>query len=199
MEEKTGIFANAREGKISEPCASCGVKCCNRFAVAITGFDLIRILDRTGGLPDEVCQLADSKNIEPAPQSLVFIFRDGKLEERLLSLKRKKNMYCVFSNHSRGCSIWGAHPMVCRAYPFRADETGEIKYVKNFVCPRKWEKTEYVRTVVARIIEIQNDEIEAYNKIVRCWNAKYSKEGGEKEFFEYLIKESRARVMKPAP
>ncbi|MFH0927166.1 MAG: YkgJ family cysteine cluster protein [Candidatus Micrarchaeota archaeon] len=194
MESGSGIFPQASAGQVSEPCASCGVKCCNRFAVPITGFDLVRLIEKTGLVPHEFCHLADAKNIEAAPHSLVFIFVDGKLEERLLSLKRKKNMYCIFSNHSKGCGVWGAHPFVCRAYPFTTDERGEIKYVKNFVCPRKWEKGEYVERVVKKVVAAQNQEIAEYNKIVRKWNAQHSKGGSEGEFFEFLLKESRARM-----
>jgi len=193
MEGETNIFPKADAEVVSEPCASCGVKCCNRFAVPITGFDLIRLIEKTGLEIDKFCRLADSKYIESAPHSLVFIFNKGELEERLLTLIRKKNEYCVFSKHSKGCGVWGSHPMVCRAYPFTVDEKGNIQSVKNFVCPRKWEKNEYAERAVKAVVAKQNLEIEAYNKIVRKWNADHSKEKGEKEFFEYLIKESRAR------
>ena len=195
MVNESDIFAGTKPGAVSEPCASCGVRCCNRFAVPLSGFDVVRIAARTGLEPKEFCELADSKNIEAAPHSLVFIFRGGKIEERLLTLIRKKNMYCVFSKHSKGCGVWGAHPFVCRAYPFRVDESGEIKYVKNFVCPRKWEKNEYLEDVVRRIVEKQNREIIEHNKIVRRWNAEFAagNKEGEKGFFDYLIRECVGR------
>lgn len=189
------IFAHEEGGRVSEPCASCGVRCCNRFAVPLTGFDLVRLVEKTGLEIHEFCELADSKNIEAAPHSLVFIFEGGEMRERLLTLRRKKNMYCVFSGHSRGCVVWGAHPFVCRAYPFCIGEDGKIKYVKNFVCPRKWENKEYLEKIIRETIFRQNLEIEEYNKIVRKWNAKFAKENknGEGEFFDYLLRESGAQ------
>ena len=188
------IFAPGSVGAVCEPCGSCGVRCCNRFAVPLTGFDLVRLNEKTGFAPEEFCELADAKNIEAAPHSLVFIFVGGEPQERILTLCRGKNMYCVFSRHSRGCSVWGAHPFVCRAYPFCVDEKKQIKYVKNFACPRKWEKNEYLENVVRQVVGRQNGEIEGHNKIIRKWNAEFSKEKSEKEFFEYLIKMSKKRI-----
>ncbi len=200
MEQQKSIFANAQSQKIVEPCASCGVRCCNRFAVPLTGFDVVHIMMHTKKeTPQECkqfCELADAKNIESAPHSLVFIFNQGVLEERLLTLVRKKNMYCVFSKHSKGCEIWGAHPTVCRAYPFSLDDQSQIKYVKNFVCPRKWSEQEYDKDAVREIIERQNSEIEQYNKIIREWNARHSKEKSEMDFFDFLIAKTKIAMKK---
>jgi Fe-S-cluster containining protein len=176
---------------ILEPCASCGVRCCNRFAVPITGFDIIRIIERIGGEPKDFAQLAPAENIESSPHSLIFIFEEGKLSERLLVLKRHpKTNWCCFSRHTNGCAIWGFHPLVCQAYPFILGKNQRIEYTKNFVCPRKWEKSEYLEKEVRRIIEKQNLEIEKYNKIVRAWNAEKAESANEGMFWKYLIKKS---------
>lgn len=174
--------------EITEPCKSCAVRCCNRFAVPLTYLDVARICERTGMRAQEFCELADAKNIETAPHSLVFIFEGEKMQERLLALKRKKNMYCCFSMHSKGCVVWGAHPMVCRAYPFVGDGKKGIKYAKNFVCPRKWEKGEYNAQEMAATVAKMEKEIELHNKLVRKWNAECAKNSGEKEFFEFMKK-----------
>ena len=194
--QEDNIFASATEGQIADPCATCGVRCCNRFAVPITGFDLVRILEKKQTLDySQICELADAKNIESAPHSLVFIYNDKKLEEKLLTLIRKKNMYCIFSKHSRGCDAWGAHPYVCKAYPFCIKDK-KITYVKNFACPRKWQNNEYDESAIRKIVQKQNDEIEQYNKIVREWNAKFSTTRDQQHFFEYLIFESRKIIQK---
>ncbi len=176
---------------ISEPCASCGVRCCNRFAVPITGFDVVRIWSATGRKPDEFAQLALAQNIESAPHTPIFIFEEGQMEERLLTLHRLKNNFCVFSLHSAGCSIWGNHPLVCKTYPFVVDKAGKLAYTKNFVCPRKWEKSEYDEKRMLTLGEQMNVEIEEYNRLVRKWNATKAKSGTEADFWKFLIKESK--------
>ena len=180
---------------IPEPCGSCGVKCCNRFAVPITGFDILRILEKLGGEPTEFCELADAKYIEGSPHARVFIFEKGVMGERLLTLKRHpKTNWCHFSRHSRGCAIWGYHPLVCRAYPFILAHDGKLAYTKNFVCPRPWEKGEYDEKRVRKTVEAQNDEIGTYNKLVRAWNAERARKGDEKGFWKYLLDESRKQL-----
>jgi len=182
---------------IGEPCASCGVKCCNRFAVPLTGFDVARIIDATGVGAQDFCRLERADLIGEAPHSKIFIFVGGRIEERLLALKRRKNEYCVFSLHSEGCAVWGAHPYACKAYPFELDENGKIRYGDNFVCPRKWESGEFDVKKVSEIVRGMRGEIEEYNKIVRKWNAQFAKEGDEKKFFSYLLKESRTQMDGP--
>ncbi len=176
---------------ITEPCASCGVRCCNRFAVPITGFDVLRIIAATGKKTPEFAQLALAVNIESAPHTHVFIFENGKMEERLLTLHRLKNNFCAFSLHSAGCSIWGHHPLVCRTYPFVVDAKGNLKMTKNLVCPRKWEKNEFDEKKMKELGEQMNEEIFEYNKIVRKWNATRAKVGSEEDFFKFLNKESK--------
>ena len=180
---------------ICEPCTSCGVRCCNRFAVPLTGSDLVRMLKKVDAPIDEFCELASAQKIENAPHSYVFIFENKKLEEKLLTLKRRKNMYCIFSMHSNGCTVWGAHPMVCRAYPFVAKEGGGIKVAKNFVCPRQWKAGEFEEGQIVEIVKKMDEEIFEYNKIVRKWNAEFARKKDEKEFWKYLIKESE-RILK---
>ncbi len=180
---------------ISEPCASCGVRCCNRFAVPLTGFDLIRILAKLGGKPQDFAHLADAHYIEASPHSAVFIFEKDTLVERILVLNRHpKTNWCHFSRHSNGCAIWGHHPAVCRAYPFILDKNDKIAYTKNCVCPRKWEKKEYDEAGVRKLVEWQNHEIEEYNKQVRAWNAEHARGGSVEEFWRYILKVSLPRT-----
>lgn len=186
--------------KMTEPCASCGEKCCNRFAVPVTGFDVARILERLGGKPEEFAHLAVAEHIQNAPHAGVFIFdKEGRMEERLLTLRRMKTNYCIFSRHSDGCAIWGYHPMACRAYPFAFGEEGRIGYTKNLVCPRNWEKGEYDEKKVLAILKQTQDEMDEYNKMVRAWNANHAKKAGkagagEERFWEFLLKESGKRM-----
>jgi Fe-S-cluster containining protein len=187
-------------GTQAEPCASCGEKCCNRFAVPITGFDLVRMVRKLQCDPTEFAVLDQAEYIQSAPHSAVFIFdKEGKMEERLLTLRRLKTNYCIFSRHSNGCAIWGYHPMACRAYPFAfkgKDAKGNdlIGYTRNLVCPRKWEKNEWQAARVRAILESMELELAGYNKIVREWNAEHAKKGHEKEFFAFLIEKSEKQM-----
>jgi len=197
MEKKVSriIKKGKIDAPICEPCASCGVKCCNRFAVPLTGFDVARIAEATGFEAQEFCRLEKAELIGEAPHSKIFIVEGGKIEERLLALKRRKNEYCVFSLHSSGCAIWGAHPYACIVYPFELGEDGKIRYGNNFVCPRKWADGEFDAKKTGEAIRKMREEIEGYNKIVRKWNAQFAKEGDEKKFFAYLLKESREKAV----
>ncbi|MFH1095281.1 MAG: YkgJ family cysteine cluster protein [Candidatus Micrarchaeota archaeon] len=185
---------------MSEPCASCGEKCCNRFAVPISGFDMLRIMRKLDCEPGEFCELDEAKYIQSAPHSTVFIFgKEGVMSERLLILKRLKTNYCIFSRHSHGCAIWGFHPMACKAYPFafvgkEAGGKDKIGYTRNFVCPRPWEKGEYDEGGVRTVLDAMEREMAEYNIIVREWNATRAKEGGEKEFFKFLIEKSGKKM-----
>lgn len=104
---------------IPEPCASCGGKCCNRFAVPITHLDVLRLAKHTGKEPIEFCRLEDSQNISKNPYPKVFVENEqGKLIEKMLVLKRTKTDWCVFFARSNGCTVHQGRPMVCRTYPF---------------------------------------------------------------------------------
>ena len=119
---------------IPEPCASCGGKCCNRFAVPITHLDVARLVEFTGKKPHEFCSLEDAQNISQNPYPKVFVMEEGKLVEKLLVLKRNKNNWCVFFARSNGCTVHNARPVVCRAYPFSlfggaAQEKGKMEKI----------------------------------------------------------------------
>ncbi len=194
------IGLSGAKTSMTEPCASCGEKCCNRFAVPITGFDMLRIMRRLDCEPDEFCELDEAKYIQSAPHSTVFIFdKHGQMSERLLILKRLKTNYCIFSRHSNGCAIWGYHPMACKAYPFafvgkEADGTDKIGYTRNFVCPRLWQKGEYDEGKVRQVLDAMEMEMAEHNRIVREWNATRSKDGDEKGFFKFLIGQSGKKM-----
>ena len=177
--------------KISEPCASCAVRCCNRFAVPITVFDAARICKKLKCRPEEFAALADAKNIEPSIHSGIFIFHDGFLEERLLTLLRLPNNFCIFSRHLQGCAIWGFHPTVCQAYPFILGEDISLAYTKNFACMRKWQDNEYNKKKMLKLAMQNHVEIMMHNKIVREWNAKKANKGGEKEFWKFALAKAK--------
>lgn len=173
----------------TEPCASCNVPCCKRFVVPITGFDLLRILE-LGGRARGICRLVDSTDIELSDHSTVFILEQGELREKSLVLRRVDGI-CGFFREGR-CSIWSKHPYACKTYPF-VEREDKIGYAKTFVCPREWRKDDYSEKRVLEEIERMSEEIAEHNKIVRFWNANFSKNKDEDQFFDYLISEIKKR------
>jgi Fe-S-cluster containining protein len=175
----------------AQPCASCDVPCCRRFVVPITGFDIKRIID-VGKKIEDFCVLENVEGIELSDHSTVFI-KDGEmLREKSLVLRREEKR-CVLFVEER-CSIWSHHPYACRTYPF-VEREGKLGYAKRLVCPRKWREGEYVEDEIREDIDRMSLEIAQHNKIVRFWNANFSKKKSEKEFFEYLISEVKKREM----
>lgn len=178
---------------LSEPCASCDMRCCTHFSIPITAYDMARIADKLKCAPEEFCHLVDAKKIEAPPHSDAFIFdENGKLHEKVLALKKKQNGACHFFRGVMGCGIHGFHPIPCRVYPFVFGEKGRLKYNKHFVCPRIWSNGEYSKTETASLLEEFEREVKLHNRFVREWNAKHAREyagkDAEKAFFKFLMK-----------
>ncbi|MCX8162967.1 MAG: YkgJ family cysteine cluster protein [Candidatus Micrarchaeota archaeon] len=175
---------------LQSPCKECSRKCCEKFIVPLTIFDLFRIKKATGKDIEQFSTLieynkTDEKNFFP----IFFMDQKRNLKQMLLVLKRFNNS-CIFFDQQI-CLIWPAHPLVCKVYPFfEMDKNGELKYVKNFICPRKWTEKEIDNYKIKEALAVFKFEIEEHNKIIRKWNAEY-REKSEKDFFEYLKKSVR--------
>lgn len=116
---------------VPEPCASCGGKCCNRFAVPITHLDLLRLQKHTGLKADEFCALEDAQLVSENPYPKVFVREGGGWKEKLLVMGRKKTEHCVFFAKSSGCRVHSARPAVCRTYPFSSTSCVKRKGMGN--------------------------------------------------------------------
>jgi Fe-S-cluster containining protein len=181
-----------------EPCASCSTPCCSRFAVPLTAFDVARIIAKTKKKAEEFVELAPFEGIEASTHSAIFFFKNGRLGEKTLILKRRKvggAKFCAFWKAGSGCSVWGSHPIACRIYPFAIDEKNTLAYARHFVCPRKWKENEYDAAEVRRNMQKQDEEVEAHNKIIRKWNATMARKkgSGESAFLNFLLKEAKEK------
>ncbi len=179
---------------LSQPCASCSMRCCTHFTIPVSVFDIGRICAKLKCPATEFCRLVPAESIEQAPHANVFLFgEDGAMRVMALVLKKKPDNSCTFFRGMQGCSIHGFHPMACRAYPFVFGGEGGLKKNRHFVCPRDWKKNEYDAKGVANVLDGMEREIEAHDKIIRKWNAKLAKkEKGnrvEKAFFAFLQSE----------
>jgi Fe-S-cluster containining protein len=178
---------------ILEPCASCGARCCNRFAVCVTGFDILRLAEGTGRPAPDFAFCHEANLVSYRHDPTFFLFDNkGKMKEFLLTLKRKKTNYCEFSKHSKGCAVYAHRPMVCRSYPFVYDRESDIKYVNAPVCWRLWREEEVDRTYFSDIMDRHAKELFEYGKIARRWNAERAKKGGTfEDYLDFIVGESR--------
>lgn len=178
-------------GDIQEPCRSCGGRCCNRFAVYVTSFDMRRISDKLSIQAKEFVIAQEASEIPHCGEPLVFIFDEkGKLREYALVLRRQRNNECIFYRNERGCVIYPARPAICRSYPFEKEAGGRVGYAKPFACWRKWEEKEYDMGNAFREIERRERELEEYGVVVRKWNAKRARGGTIEGCIDFLLGET---------
>lgn len=185
-------------------CLRCG-KCCTRFAVCITPFDIIRIMDATGkgpaGFVDSVPEPPARERTEPAimidgEMSLLVLKRGdaGDCAPSVPGARRARSEgeanVCHFYSQS-GCRVYFGRPMLCRSYPFsvQCSVSGVLNFVdvRSRACERRWlpegaEKKQYLRDCVQ-----YKDEVAAYKKIADEWN----KAGGSMgEFLTFAIQKA---------
>jgi len=192
-----------REAGVTEPCASCNGKCCSKFVVSVTGFDIARLKQAVGkGFGSFLTNRCAEEVVFSMEQPFFLFGLDGNLEERLLCLKKKKDGSCVFQNRDGRCGIHEKAPVVCRAYPFVLSEIGggqeQIDYVDCFVCPRHWNKTEREAGRFEEIGKRLRYEFSKNGAIVRKWNATQARKNGAsfEKFVSYLLRTAETE-MKP--
>ncbi|MCM8830694.1 MAG: YkgJ family cysteine cluster protein [Candidatus Omnitrophica bacterium] len=171
---------------IISPCANCNIKCCTKFFVPLTIFDVKRIKQKINKNIVKFGELIDYKTLNQNFFNSIFFLKDNRLEEKILVLKRIKNS-CIFFSDEGICKIWAHHPISCKCYPFYDfdKKTKKLKYVKNFICPRKWREEEKKSFDFIGAIEKLREEILEHNKLIREWNALHCKKN-EEEFFLWL-------------
>jgi len=176
---------------ILEPCKSCGGRCCNRFAVYVTSFDMRRISDNLSVQAKEFVMTQKANEITHSGEPLVFIFDEtGKLGEYALVLRRQRNNECIFYRNEKGCAVYPVRPAICSSYPFEKEVGGGVGYAKPFACWRKWEEKEYDKENALREIERRERELEEYGVIVREWNAKRARGGTIEKYIDFLLEKT---------
>ena len=150
-------------------CMRCG-KCCTRFAVCVTSFDVKRIVQTTGKKPEEFLSIIpdhkDRERKEPA------ILIDGNY--CLLVLQRKMHDVCMFYTE-QGCTVYENRPMLCRSYPF---------LISKRACPEKWQPEIKEKQQYEQDCEQYQKEVERFSEIAEKWNA--SGGGSFLSFLEYI-------------
>jgi Fe-S-cluster containining protein len=95
-------------------CTGCG-NCCRSLCVAVTAFDVARLVAATGRAAHELVAWAapDEVDMVGEPQSFVEL-REGR---RLMVLARENGACRLLGADSR-CSAYAARPQDCRLFPF---------------------------------------------------------------------------------
>jgi len=173
-------------------CLRCG-RCCTRFAVCITPFDVIRIKEATGKEPLDFVDIVPEPPARERTEPAVMI--EGM--PSLIVLKRDGKSVCCFYSES-GCKVYSGRPMLCRSYPFRVQcavsgvpkpETQNWKLIdmRSRACPRRWLPEVEGRKQYLRDCLQYGAEIKTYGKIADEWN----KTGGTMgEFLAFAIRKA---------
>lgn len=170
-------------------CSDCIGKCCSRFCIFVTSFDVIRIKEKIKTDPSRFLTPYPAEGLmEPASYPAFKL--NGK--DFLLGLDTKLGKRnCIFLMDIHGvnrCGIHAFRPLVCRTYPFKSNEEAELETVEELLCPMQWwpegaEKEEYKAD-----IEQFREELEGYRKIVGKWNSQEN--GSFMHFLEFIINEA---------
>jgi Fe-S-cluster containining protein len=155
-------------------CMRCG-RCCTRFGVCVTPFDIMRISEATGEDPILFVMAIEEPDKRERTEPSVVI--SGV--RSLMVLRWKAARVCRFFTKD-GCSVYAHRPSLCRSYPFVSKE-GRLAEVGSRQCPAGWKSGDGYLADAKRY----STEIERYRKIAAEWD---SGPGGDLETFLSFIK-----------
>ena len=95
-------------------CTGCG-NCCRSLRVAITTFDLTRLVRATQLAPGELVQWLTPDEVDMVGEPGSFVELS---EGRRLMVLRQREGACRLLLHDDSCGAYAARPRDCRAYPF---------------------------------------------------------------------------------
>ncbi|MFH1835875.1 MAG: YkgJ family cysteine cluster protein [Methanobacteriota archaeon] len=165
---------------VSVDCTGCVGLCCRNHVISLCPTDLLEFR-KLGLNPVEYLFL------EPVDQ-LTSRFSDVLIDGKYvyLTLKRRKNGYCVFArkeNKNIECSIYDNRPLNCRLYPLKLTSKKRIVKRGSIVCPLTIDKNQSKEKVTKLNDKIQR-EIKNYEEKAYKWNKKGG--GNLKELLDYL-------------
>lgn len=103
---------------MASPCHDCQAPCCRRVDVALSSYDLYRLV-RTVGVPWQLIA-----EVRPAAGGPIALDSAG-VERFALRLRARTDESCALlvrlpSGHGR-CGAYGARPSTCRVYPYHVE------------------------------------------------------------------------------
>jgi Fe-S-cluster containining protein len=157
-------------------CTGCG-NCCRDLHVAVTDADLLRLFLATARPAlDLVAFLApDAVDMSGEPDSFVDL-REG----RRLMVLRRENGACHLLDGDQRCSVYGARPRDCAAFPFESESlradvvVGEPRVrLLQLLQPERCEAVFDARNdprVIAAADSVRDSELRAYRTQVAYFN-----------------------------
>ncbi len=167
---------------VSVDCSGCEGLCCRNHVIFLCPSDL-KDFEKLGLNPVDYLFLGP---VDELTSRFSDVLIDGKYF--YLTLKRRKNGYCVFArkeNKNIECIIYDDRPLTCRLYPLKLTSKKRIAKRGGIVCPLTVDKNQSKEKVTYLNDRIQR-EIKTYGEKAFEWN----KNGGGslKELINYLLK-----------
>ncbi len=170
-------------------CGGCG-GCCRQPVVALTHFDVERLLQATGKEILDLVKLYGKQDVEYEKDDDDWVkLKNGKA---MLGLRKPKKR-CIFLSDDNRCLQYEHRPMSCRIYPMMlvfGDDPNDGFELDDFNAAGVASCT--ARTVrakdpkqVKKLFRQMRREREAYWKLLRKWE-KRKKQGGKRKFLRYL-------------
>lgn len=157
---------------LSFRCTNCG-ECCRALRVAVTSFDVARLVAATGrGATELVAWLAPAEvDMTGEPQSFVEL-REGR---RLLVLAQEAGA-CRLLGNDNLCSAYAARPRDCRAFPFDFTTTAAPRGNVRRLTLLPLRGCDFAHDGQQNLVELASEdalrwqELERYQELVARWN-----------------------------
>jgi hypothetical protein len=156
-------------------CHSC-THCCTEVVALPTPWDVRRIAKMTGAEPEDFIEFLEPDELEDVEQDDPTWLRVNG-DRYIMALKRDEKTGCHFLNKkTRLCSIYDARPLLCRLYPFKAEESEDGKFLgftlhDDVGCPKHLDGEMAVRPLYDLYIQDDLNQ-EDYHELVEIFNSK---------------------------
>jgi Fe-S-cluster containining protein len=158
---------------MSNPCATCSTRCCHRYVVPVSGYDVYRIATGLHLAPEQFLVTV------PQPEPTPYSFRlSGSTDTYELALdkspSRAENKPCVFwlpvGGGAGRCGIHPYRPYACQVYPATLEDAGMVRR-EDVICPAQaWRDDTFEAPIWRRQYLRMQSESDIYQLTVARWN-----------------------------
>lgn len=150
----------------SAPCVSCDGRCCRRYSVELTVFDIRRLSLGLDVTPSQFCATVESWS---GRCGLAPSLIDGQHVN--IVLRRTADDACMFfRGGASGCGVYDHRPRPCAIYPHRLADAAKPRERDDALCPLSWSGRTDLADVASHLTAWQW-EVRAHNRLVRSLNA----------------------------
>ena len=163
-----------------QSCISCGTRCCRKFLVALTPYDVERISRKLNKPAVEFVEAFPAEKCACVYAPIFWLYDD----EFYIGMKRRDGG-CIFLKDGR-CAIHDFKPLVCRTFPY-CIENGEIK--KNPFC-----KNDVLKEAdTYALLLLYENKLRLMRSDAIEWNLRTAGKRGLADLMEFLRKKERER------